>query len=443
MRVILTVNSTDRGHTTLRKFGDCDCNCDCACPIGDSTLPVLPLPAAYYLELTPACNNACPACANRDSFGGYRAPVLRADQWAELIKRLATHAHHFKITGGEPTLHPDFEEIISTIDAQGIHFTLFSNGRWPAPKQLIMLLHRLPTFDGMLISLHGHRAEIHEAFSGVEGSFEETLTNIRLAADEGLDFSISMVINALNFNDIEDNLRLALEVGANHLVCNRLIGRHVPGLTPTEDQLRAAIRTIEALRRQGLPIRFGNCIPQCFAPSSSRGCTAGLTFATVDPWGRMRPCNHTSMIAGDLFHHSVYEIWHGKQMRKWRSLIPSACMSCGAYHICHGGCRAQALIEQQDKDPLMLGPFIIYEQAEPELRLYGELRPRAAFHHRIVESVETVSSRGQVAIVPEHLTTLVSKLDGSMTLRQIQEQYGSAALNWIGALYQEGMVTWA
>ena len=153
------------------------------------------------------------------------------------------------------------------------------------------------TCEGLLVSLHGPDASTHEAFSGVPGSFDETVTNLRRATGAGLDVATSMVITHSNWERIEETLDLVLSLGANHVVCNRFIGAPLEGVTPSQAQLRAAIATIESLRLAGKPIRFGNCIPQCFAPSSSRGCTAGSTFATIDPWGRMRPCNHAPLIA--------------------------------------------------------------------------------------------------------------------------------------------------
>ena len=74
MRVILTDDPNDRGEQLNAAQVDCACDCDCACPVdslssdeassqGEPT-PVLSRPVAYYLELTPACQNRCPGCGN-------------------------------------------------------------------------------------------------------------------------------------------------------------------------------------------------------------------------------------------------------------------------------------------------------------------------------------------------------------------------------------------
>jgi radical SAM protein with 4Fe4S-binding SPASM domain len=215
-------------------------------------------------------------------------------------------------------------------------------------------------------------------------------------------------------------------------------------LAPSEHQLESAIATIEALRAAGKPIRFGNCIPQCYAPSSSTGCTAGSTFATIDPWGRMRPCNHAPWVAGDLRTQSVEAAWQGTAMEAWRALVPEGCAGCAAYARCHGGCRAQALLAGRECDPLMRGAVadMPAAEAEEELRLYGGLRPVGRYVRRHQGGKVVLVHRSQVVPVPPVGQDLWSGLDGSLTLRDVGERHGNAGLAWVGALHQRGMIHW-
>ncbi len=483
MTVILTDNPADRGNQNALR-ADCACDCQCACPTDGAAIPVLSLPAAYYLELTPECNNACPGCGNVfDRVGWVSNPPLdsspsqdgagwknlisrlagHAQQfkltggappldsslsqdgagWKNLISRLAGHAQQFKLTGGEPTLHPDFAPIVRHIDALGIPFTLFSNGRWRDPARLLRLLRGLTHFEGFLISLHGPDAAAHEAFSGVPGSFAQTAGNIRRTVDAGLDVALSIVVNQRNFDRIPEMLDLALRLGANHLVVNRLIGAPIPGLTPDEAQLRRAMAAVERLRAEGQPIRFGNCIPQCFEVSSSRGCTAGSTFATIDAWGRLRPCNHAPLVAGDLNAQPVEDVWHSAVMNRWREMLPEGCAGCAALAACHGGCRAQAMLVGAGQDPLIGEPLAeLVPAAEPALCLWGELRPVGAFARRDEPGMTVLLNKGAAMPVAEARLPWLRWLDGALTLRQIQGQGGAAAVDWIGALHQEGMIAW-
>ena len=450
MNVILTDHPGDVGKQRANTIAhqDCACDCQCACPTDGSPVPVLSLPVAYYLELTPLCNNRCPGCGNVYAaerqvppFPGKDAAPLDGQGWQTLLARLGKHAHHLKLTGGEPTLHPDFVNIVRAVDTLQIPFTLFTNGRWPQPDVVLGLLQAVETCQGMLVSLHGPDPATHEAFSGVPGSFAETIANLRHAHWAHIYFATSIVITRYNWNQIGQTLDLALALGARHVVCNRFIGAPDADVAPSEAQLRHAIETVESLRRQDRPIRYGNCIPQCFAPSASRGCTAGSTFATIDPWGRMRPCNHAPWIAGDLQTQTIEQIWHGDVMRRWRDMIPAHCLSCTAFAQCHGGCRAQALLAHSSRDPLVREQAIIEKAVSPiVLSLYKKLRPVGKFATNADPKI--LIDNGRVMVVPAGCETLSSRLDGSLTLEQIERTYGSTAVDWIGALYQQEMVSW-
>jgi radical SAM protein with 4Fe4S-binding SPASM domain len=360
-----------------------------------------------------------------------------------MIAGLASHAHHLKLTGGEPTLHPAFPSIVRAVQASGLTFALFSNGRWPDPRATIRLLRRTPACDGLLVSLHGPDPATHEAFSGVPGSFDETADNLRRATAAGLEAAVSLVITRHNWDRIQATLELALRLGANHLVCNRWIGPPGLGLAPSEAQLRAAMTIVERLRRASAPIRFGNCIPHCFEASCSTGCTAGRTFATIDPWGRLRPCNHAPLVAGDLRTTPLQALWHGPVMARWRALMPETCARCAAYANCHGGCRAQALLSGAAQDPLLRHPLQEAASApEPALTLYRELRPIGQYVHRHERGREVLIHKSQVAMVPAALSGQWPRLDGSLTLHEIQVQYGEPALAWVGECYRQGIVTW-
>jgi radical SAM protein with 4Fe4S-binding SPASM domain len=347
-----------------------------------------------------------------------------------------------KLTGGEPTLHPAFAEIVAALAAHRLPFTLFTNGRWDDSEALLRLLRRAGNCDGLLISLHGPDAATHEAFSAVAGSFGEATENLRRAAAAGVSTAASMVLQPANWERIEATLELALRLGAHHLVCNRWIGTEPAGMALPAAALRQAMATVERLRAAGAPIRFGNCIPQCFELSSSTGCTAGLTFFTVDAWGRVRPCNHAPESVGDLRTQSLAEIWNGTGLARWRAAIPAGCEGCGLAALCRGGCRAQALLAGQCGDPLMGAPVTVRPAEEPEVRLWSGWRPVGQFISREDGAALVLIRRGQVTAAPEALRAVVPLLDGAWTLAAIRERCGQPAVNWIGELYRQGWVSW-
>lgn len=324
---------------------------DCACDVftGETKVPI------FFLELTFACNNACVGCSNVFSHQN-NLPPLDYEGWHRVLDRLKPTAAWFKVTGGEPTLHPEFEAIVKHLDTLGIPFTLFTNARWQAPKRLVSFLKSLPTLHGLLVSLHGPDAPSHEAFTYIPDSFKETVANIRLAAEAGLLVSTSTVITRYNWNRIEEMAVFSKELGAHQAVFNRFIGPSMPQIEPTPSQFIKAIETIEALLTQGVSIRWGNPIPNCVAPNSSGVCMAGEAMVTVDPWGKVRPCNHAPMIVGNLLVQPLEELWNSLEMQKWCSAKLPQCLGCREFSSCYGWCRAELMCKEillvEEKTPV-------------------------------------------------------------------------------------------
>lgn len=405
----------------------------------DSVL-VLSVPILYSLELTSACNNHCLGCGNVFAHNCTPEP-LSATRWGEILTSLRPHIHRLKLTGGEPTLHPEFEAIVTTLRELDISFALFTNARWRDPARLIAFLQTAPQCSGLLVSLHGATAASHDAFTRVPGSFAETRANIRRTVAAGLNVTSSTVITRHNWHEVRDIASLSQELGANHAVFNRYLGEPLPQVEPSDAQLHQAVETIETLRREGDRVKFGNCIPQCFHPSSSTGCLAGIAYCTVDPWGNVRPCNHAPLICGNLLEQSIEEIWHGEAMRRWREMIAEQCWHCLELSRCHGGCRAVALIQGAEKDSLMRAPILEKEPApSEELILYEGAHPVGRYALRVEDFGYVLVRGNHIMPVVAAAGPVLDACDGQMSLVQLQERFGQEALDFVGLLARKGLV---
>ncbi len=300
-----------------------------------------------FLELTPACSNRCIGCSN--VFADRRGPApLKADQWTEIIEKLRPHVRYLKLTGGEPTLHPEFERIVEHISDVGLRFRLLTNGRWPKKKELLEFLRQQPSLESLLISLHGPDARSHEGFTRTSGSFEDAVETIRLASEQGLKVATSVVITKFNWNRLDEIYGLSLRLGADHVAFNRYIGPPLPEIEPEPWQAVQALEQVQDWIAQGLRVRFGTPVPQCFAKISVSPCLAGQAFFTVDPWGNVRPCNHAPVVVGNILNQSVEEILTSPKMQWWNSMLPVECQGCPLANYCHGGCKAETLLRPLD-----------------------------------------------------------------------------------------------
>ncbi len=449
IRVVLVNDPRLSDPQHYNSASQCDCDCDCACTL--YPFPRLAWPLAYYLELTSDCNNQCPGCGN--VFTRTKSPrltqppgnhtALNAVGWRTVLEQIGGHAQRLKLTGGEPTLHSEFEAIVHHIAAKHIPFTLFTNGRWPDPDRLVHTLRDLPECSGLLVSLHGATAPAHDAFTGVPGSFAETCANITRAVEAGLTIATSTVLTRHNTRQPEEIVTVSKTLGARQAVFNRYIGAPVKTITPTAEDVCQALRVINTLRGAGENVKLGSCIPACLANNSSTGCGAGTTFLTVDPWGNVKPCNHAPVVLGNLRHQTIAEIWHGPGLDKWDALVPQVCQTCSQFSQCHGGCRADALLNHRVSDSLMQAPLAqTCTHVEPEtLQLYSGARPTPNYKKHLESFGWLLSHEGRAMILDAEHQPMLKALEGHHTLKQIGEQFGDTGLAFVGALYKQHLIT--
>lgn len=396
------------------------------------------VPTTYTLELTSYCNNACVGCGNVFSRHLGQMPFER---WESLLERLRPHLVNVRVTGGEPTLHHQFSSIIRAIDCLDVPFVLFSNGVWHNRQETIQLLLGCRNLDGVLISLHGQDNASHRQFVGRD-SFGETVQSIREATQAGLAVNTNTVFTRANFRAVDEIAQLSLGLGVGFVAFSRYYGPPHPAIALSEAELIQAVQSVHRLKDHGVPVRLNNNVPACFSGYPSKSCPAGITHCTVDPLGNVRPCNHVDVTFGNLFEHSMEELWRSELARWWRSLIPQPCYRCAEFDTCRGGCKAMALQSGRGRDPLMRGPLEqrLQPDAPRKLVLYGEAMPIKDCVIRQEEFGYLLVNRSRVLPVSFGAASLLEALDGTHSLRAIERRFGQKGLDTVGRLYLEGLV---
>lgn len=397
-------------------------------------------PISCSLELTNSCNNRCKGCSNVFLSNGEEKPILSLPQWKAIIWKLQPFVFQVDLTGGEPTLRDDFLDLIMFIDELGIECGVFSNGRWNDAEQIINTVRMCSNSQGFLISLHGSIAQSHDSFTGVPGSFIETIQNIERASAAGIHVATNTVIFRHNFHEVEAITKLSERLGAKYAVVSRYHGPPIDGFSASEQELLQALKDIARLRRDRHRVALGNCVPPCFSSEGTGGCLAGAASFAIDSWGRVRPCVVSPLICGNLLTESVEKIWQEDLLRAWADMIPPLCQQCTKLSECHGGCKAEAARVGAGKDPLAKRP--LREQCErfSELTLYRESRPMRRFKMRSEEFGYVLVIRNRVMPIAHEGEQIIDLLDGKTTLGQIEQICGSRALSFVGLLYQKGFI---
>jgi radical SAM protein with 4Fe4S-binding SPASM domain len=396
-------------------------------------------PAISGLELTPACNNRCAGCSNTYAADRSSA-VLDAGFWFSALRQFAPEAVRIQLTGGEPTLHPRFPDILSASAAYDARVTVFTNARWSNPGQLLHHARGVRNLDGFLISLHGAQAASHEAFTRVRGSYATALRNIRLALEAGVTVALCTVITRFNVDELAAIVDLAADLGAEHLAFNRYIGRADSQLEPTARKLRGAIAQIEGWIADGARVRYGENLPHCFSRNSSAGCVAGVASMSIDPWGRMHPCHMSPTVIGSLLASPVYEVWHSQQMAEWLHKADDDCGGCALYGECHGGCRAIRELREDGCEPLRRR--VRNRPAQPKMcQLPAVVRPTFIGRLRPERFGYTVLGQGDFLPVVSDAALVLEACDGTTSIAELEERFSDSGLALIAELWAMGLLT--
>lgn len=225
-------------------------------------------PEKIIMNLTYVCNNQCTFCATGNRFKGhadlsYYQQLL--DEHYEQGIRLVD------FDGGEPTLYPNFLQVIRHARAKGYDkINLTTNGRLMAMEKNAVKILRSGITE-LLISFHGHTADFHEHQTQAPGSYEQTLSaiknSIKFGANRTLRFGVNFTLTAHNAPSIEDYTEFVYGLGVRRINIQFVtpFGRAHPEDIP--DPADAAPYVTAALARFGdkMDIQVIN-LPFCFLP---------------------------------------------------------------------------------------------------------------------------------------------------------------------------------
>jgi len=118
------------------------------------------------------------------------------------------------LSGGEPTLHPRFLEIVKFSKDIGFkHIQVITNGRMFAYKNFLYSLFRNGITE-VTFSMHGHNKKLHEAQTQVKGSFNQSFKGIKNALSiRGLIVSVDIVITKYNYKYLNKIIKYFMHMG--------------------------------------------------------------------------------------------------------------------------------------------------------------------------------------------------------------------------------------
>ena len=125
---------------------------------------------------------------------------------------------HVGLTGGEPTLHPQFWDVVDVIVERGLTWHFISNGfRFPKViEELERKPKRLEQLTAVDFSLDGADEETHDKIRG-KGNYQDVMTAVVLCDMKNIKVLLQMVFNRTNVHQIEEMALNASFLGIKEL----------------------------------------------------------------------------------------------------------------------------------------------------------------------------------------------------------------------------------
>ena len=167
-----------------------------------------------WVRLTRVCNNRCLFCLDADALDGKYESL--ASVRVVLEAGLKEGCRRVVLSGGEPTLHPDFIRIIGLARELGYtHVQAITNGRLLCYRKFFTQAFKAGLSE-ITFSVHGATSAQHDFLVGVPGAFAQTLLGISNAMKiPGLIVSSDIVVNRVNADSLYEIVTLLHRLGVN------------------------------------------------------------------------------------------------------------------------------------------------------------------------------------------------------------------------------------
>lgn len=348
-------------------------------------------PLGVLAELTHRCPLQCGYCSNP-------VELLKADReldtgtWIHTFEQAADLGIlQVHLSGGEPTLRRDLDEIIACLSRRGVYTNLIT-------AAVTLTRARLEAFceaglEHVQVSFQGAKPETTELIGRYRNGHEKKLQAASWVRELGLPLTVNAPIHKLNIGEVPDFVALALEIGAERLEIANVqyygwayLNR--AALLPDYDAVMRQVEYVEKTRQELAGILNIDFVTPDYYADYPKPCMGGWgkdAFA-ITPDGHVLPCHAaqsiTSLTFDKVTERPLREIWEQSEaFNRFRGYdwMPEPCRSCDRKEIDFGGCRCQAFA--MTGDAAATDPVCIKSPSHRDLRI---LPPAEPIHPRVI-----------------------------------------------------------
>ncbi|OYW54550.1 MAG: pyrroloquinoline quinone biosynthesis protein PqqE [Hyphomicrobium sp. 32-62-53] len=311
-------------------------------------------PVGMLCELTHRCPLQCPYCSNPTDLERV-ATELTTEEWQSVMRQagelgiLQVH-----LSGGEPTVRKDLEEILEAAVKAGLYTNLITAGVTINRERLMKLAEI--GLDHLQLSIQDVDSENADRISAYKGGLAKKIEVSQWTKEAGMALTINAPIHRQNIHNVPRMIEFAIECGAGRIEIAHvqyyawaLLNRG--SLMPTRESFMTAAKQVEEAREKYKGIIVIDMVVPDYYAKFPKPCMGGWAkqILNVTPQGRVLPCHAAESITHLTFDNvkdrTLADIWlNGDAFNKYRGTewMKEPCRTCPRKEIDFGGCRCQA-----------------------------------------------------------------------------------------------------
>ena len=306
-----------------------------------------------FIEITGYCNMKCAHCMNDSGEGRFEG--VSKEKLLKLLEELVEKDfRRLYVSGGEPLLYRDIDDVLRYAKKLGIKITLATNG-WYVKDHIEVIKECV---DIVSISFDGI-GETHDKMRGVPGAYERMIEALTLLAENGITTKVSSMVWKENIDQLEDMIITAKNIGVSKVNFAILVpvGRAKDNkeMLIDESVYPRIYREIDALSEKYREEILVEIKRQHGVSEKCLSCPGGDLILHIDSKGKISPCSWVSKI--DQKEFSI--LWEPglldkgiKQFNSFKTLLKER-----EQEYDYTGCPAMAYIHNGNyhaKDPINL-----------------------------------------------------------------------------------------
>lgn len=319
-------------------------------------------PLWLLAEVTYRCPLHCAFCYNPTDYDKHTQNELSTEQWIQALRDARKMgAIQLGISGGEPLLRDDIEEIVIEAHKLGYYSNLITSGVGLTEKRIQAF--KEGGLDHIQLSMHDITEEINNFITNTK-TFELKKKVAAMIKGHGYPMVLNVVIHRYNIGHIGQILEMADALGADYIeLANTqyygwsLVNRSQ--LMPTKEQIDEAERVTNAFREKvGSKMKVFFVVPDYFNDRPKKCMNGwGEVFMIVTANGDVLPCHSARSLPGLAFpnvrENGLAWAWNeSPAFNKYRGMdwLKEPCRSCDEKEKDLGGCRCQSYLLTGDAE---------------------------------------------------------------------------------------------